>query len=293
MKLHTTLIVSLTSLCVLNACAARQQPEAETQAVKIRFNAAVNGAPFVCGKTYPGVGAKASTLTPRDFRFYVSHVSLIDTQGHKVPVRLNQETPWQHQNVALLDFENGSAGCEGNLETNDVVTGTVPAGQYKGLRFELGVPFELNHQDVNRASSPLNLTSLFWIWRVGYKFARLDFASSGQPQGYTVHLGSTGCGESAMMHGGGDSIARKAPISCSEPNRPDVFLKDFDPNTHHVTADLGVLLAESDIDLNQPETPAGCMSTLDDSDCVGIFKQLGLPFGKAPVGPQRFFRQDL
>lgn len=288
--LVTSSLSLLSALSLLSGCAARQQP-GDTQPVNLRFKAAVNGAPFACGKSYAGIGNKGSTLTARDFRFYVSRVSLVDSSGKSVPVTLRQDTPWQHQDVALLDFEDATGGCEGNPELNSVVSGTVPAGDYKGLSFELGVPFNLNHADVNTAQSPLNLTSLFWIWRFGYKFARLDFASTGQPQGYTVHLGSTGCGEGPMMSGA-DASARKAPASCSEPNRAQIVFNDFDPARHQVIADLGSLLSLSDIDANQPDTPAGCMSGLDDKDCQGIFKQLGLPYGQQPAGSsQHFFKR--
>ena len=43
------------------------------------------------------------------------------------------------------------------------------------------------------------------------------------------------------------------------------------------TADLGVMLARTDVRKNQPQTAAGCMSADTDSDCGGLFASLGLP----------------
>lgn len=283
---------------------------AALQDIEIRFAAAVNGETFDCGKTYANVGTTGSALTPRDFRFYVHNLRLVNAAGETVPLQLAQDGKWQHQGLALLDFEDKSAGCSsGNPDTNFVVKGKVPAGTYKGLQFALGVPFELNHQDMNRAASPLNLSALFWTWRFGYKFTRLDFASTGQPNGYAIHLGSTGCtgmGESAMRiqhgdedhgsesHGAAHSSESQVtpPAQCTYANRPEVSLPDFEPTQHTVVADLGQLLRTSNIDVNQADTASGCMSGPDDSDCQGIFQQLGLPFGTTPAGPQGFFSQQ-
>jgi hypothetical protein len=36
-------------------------------------------------------------------------VRLIDAQGHEVPLAMNVRSPWQTADVALLDFEDGTA----------------------------------------------------------------------------------------------------------------------------------------------------------------------------------------
>lgn len=281
----------------LSSKAEHQHSENE-QAIKIQFAAEVNGAPFNCKQTYPKVGTTASTLTPKDFRFYISQIQLVNEAGQAVPLELEQDGKWQYKNLALLDFEDATGSCEGNPDTRSFVTGHVPAGKYKGLRFELGVPFELNHQDVNLAPSPLNLTSLFWVWRLGYKFTRLDFASTGQAQGYSIHLGSTGCGESTgndahVQHEDHETTAspvalNTAPEMCEAPNRASVQLPNFDAQTQQVSVDLGRLLADSNIDTNQADTPAGCMSGGDDQDCKGIFQHFGLSFA-GQTSQQDFF----
>lgn len=313
---HSVLVPFI--LCSLLACQPAGGPaQAQTNApqsaalqdIEIRFAAAVNGEAFDCGKSYANVGTTASTLTPLDFRFYVHNLRLVNAAGEAVSLQLVQDGKWQYQNLALLDFEDKSAGCSsGNPDTHFVVKGKVPAGTYKGLQFGLGVPFELNHQDMNRAASPLNLSSLFWNWRGGYKFTRIDFASTGQPNGYSIHLGSTGCtgmGTSAMRiqhgdedhgsesHGAAHSSESQVipPAQCTYANRPEVSLPDFEPTQHTVVADLGQLLRASNIDVNQADTASGCMSGPDDADCQGIFQQLGLPFGTMPASPQGFFSQ--
>lgn len=146
----------------------------ETQPVTIRFAAKVGDLPFSCGSNYR-LGQPATNQTLSDFRFYISDVALIDETGKTVPVTLEQDGKWQHQTVALLDFENKTGACtNGTVEMRDRIVGTVPKGNYTGLKFSLGIPFDLNHEDATLASSPLNLTGLWWNWRLGYKFARID-----------------------------------------------------------------------------------------------------------------------
>lgn len=288
----------LFALVLATAVASPALAQAERK-ITVRFAATVGTEPFACGKSYDGIGATGSRVTPSDFRFYVSDVELIDASGKFVPLKLEQDERWQHQNVALLDFENRSGPClTGTQETRDVVTGTVPAGNYRGLRFTLGVPFALNHADATIAPSPLNLTSLFWNWQAGYKFLRIDLATNGRPQdikpgdmpsfgnraasnrlGFAIHLGSTMCTADAP---------NKAPGACANPNRPTIEFAAFDPDKDVVVADLKSVLAGVDVDTNQAETPAGCMSTPSDGDCNPLLRNFGLTFA-GQAGSQKFF----
>ncbi len=266
------------------------------QAVTLRFTAQVNGQPFACGQRYAGVGSTRSTITPSDFRFYVSEVHLIDAAGRAVPVALAQDGAWQLDNIALLDFEDGSGPCRnGTAATHTAVQGSVPAGAYTGLRFTLGVPFARNHGDPTIAPSPLNLTAMFWTWQGGYKFVKFDTATSGQPvttaspdpqgggnaSGFSVHLGSTACAAPSRT---------SPPSACQNPNRVTVQFDRFDASRQVVVADIGAVLAGANVDVNAPNTSPGCMSFLNDADCPPVMGALGLAYGGvAAPGPQRLF----
>lgn len=269
---------------------------AGTQAVALRFAAQVNGQSFACGQRYAGIGSTRSTITPSDFRFYVSEVHLIDAAGRAVPVVLAQDGAWQVDNIALLDFEDGSGPCRnGTAATNTTVRGSVPAGAYTGVRFTLGVPFARNHGDPTIAPSPLNLTAMFWTWQGGYKFFKFDTATSGQPvttappdpqgggnaSGFSVHLGSTACAAPSRT---------SPPSACQNPNRVTVQFDRFDPTRQVVVADVGAVLAGANVDVNAPNTSPGCMSFPNDADCPPVMGALGLAYGGAAApGPQRLF----
>ena len=122
--------------------------------VTLRFAAAVGPADFACGRLYPSVGQSRTAVTPRDFRFLVESVRLIDEQGREVPVALDTRAPWQTPEVALIDFADAACGG-GTPETNLTITGRVPVGRYRGVVFVNGVPEKLNHADPTFAPPPL------------------------------------------------------------------------------------------------------------------------------------------
>ena len=253
--------------------------------VTIRFQATVGDKKLACGQDYENIGVTRSRITPHDFRFYVHSIRLIDDKGSEVPVELAQDGKWQLDDVVLLDFENATGGCHnGTPEMNDRVSGTAPDGKYTGLRFTVGVPFNKNHTDLTAQPPPLNLTAMAWAWNIGRKFMRLDFASTGLPRGFAIHLGSTGCTP--------NQTRATVPTSCSAPNRPEIELAGFDSSRDVVIADLAALLKDSNVDVNQADTAEGCMSSPEDQDCAPLFANLGLPFGGKPAGKQTFFRSQ-
>jgi hypothetical protein len=172
---YTTFILGiLVAMPFINTQTSKQAIASQTEEVTIKFAGKVGNNAFSCGTNYK-LGKPVTTVTALDFRFYVSDIALIDANGKAVPLTLKQDGKWQYQNVALIDFENKTGACaNGTIETSDRIVGTIPKGNYKGLKFTLGVPSNLNHEDSTLAPSPLNLTSLWWSWRFGYKFARID-----------------------------------------------------------------------------------------------------------------------
>lgn len=252
-----------------------------TQDVTITFAAVVGETTFVCGDSYDNLGANDTSLQLSDFRFYVQSVELKNEAGDYVAVALT-DGDWQAEDTALLDFEDGCTDL-GTEPTNAVVTGTVPEGVYDGLRFQMGVPFDVNHDNPATAPSPLNLTSMHWNWQGGYKFLRVDSGNFSMAD-WRMHLGSTGCD--------GDPVSGGTTM-CGAPNRVEVDFDTFDPATNTVVADFAALVDGAALDENQEATPVGCMAGPSDGDCAPLFDNLGLPFGgEEPTGPQTFFSVD-
>lgn len=261
-------------------------PDTSPRPVSIKFAARVGTQPFVCGQTYTGMGTTASTVSATEFMMYVTDVKLLTAAGAEVPVTLTQDNKWQLENITLIDFAAGGAGtacANASAETNLQVVGTVPGGAtYTGIRYTLGLPFARNHGDATTAPGPLSATTMFWSWNGGYKALRLDLKTTGLPNGWFLHIGSTGC-----TPGGGASVV---PTSCTAPNQMTYTLPAFDAATQTIVADVAPLIATSNLDVNQGG-PAGCMSGTTDNDCPVLFSAYGLPFnGGAAPASQAFFR---
>ncbi|NJR14819.1 MAG: metallo-mystery pair system four-Cys motif protein [Calothrix sp. CSU_2_0] len=276
---------------------SQQANAASTQEVTIKFAAKVGNQPFSCGSNYK-LGKPATTVTPLDFRFYISDISLIDNKNKSIPLTLNQDGKWQYQNVALIDFENKTGACaNGTVETRDIVVGRIPQGKYKAIKFTLGLPENLNHEDSTLAPSPLNLTSLWWNWQFGYKFARIDFAHSAKSQptethqhkngekekgnAFFIHLGSTGCQA--------ETSSQKPATKCTYPNTTIINLTNFEPNKNTIDVDIAKLVTNTNLTQNQANTAPGCMSEPNDKDCTGIMAGFGIPFGGQTSVKQTFF----
>jgi uncharacterized repeat protein (TIGR04052 family) len=275
----------LISTAVLAALLAA--PALADQPITIPFTAEMAGIPFTCAQAYDGIGSSASTVAVADFRVFVTNTRMIGADGTETPISLDQDGTWQFANVALLDFEDATGTCvNGTPAINTTLRGTVPAGDYTGLAFDIGVPFELNHSDPTLAPSPLNLTAMFWNWQGGYKFIKVELSSSGLPvtheanRGWALHLGSTGCASAAR------TVAPGA--ACANPNHVAVHFDAFDPATNSVVFDVAPVLAAANVDQNTPETSPGCMSFLNDDDCVPVLQNLGLPFRDLAAGTQLF-----
>jgi len=296
---------SLSVLLFLTACGddgnhttpdARPLPDAAPDApapdapegprtVAIQLTPRVGAAPFACGQSYPTMGEEATTITPRDFRIYVSDIHLIRADGEHVPLTLTQDGTWQYQSLALLDFEDFTGGCaDGTPETNTSLRGTVPPGTYTGIDFTIGVPEPLNHVDLTSQPAPLNLTGLWWGWGFGHIFAAIvthtDITTPAPATNdHYIHLGSLDCvGDPAK----GESVA------CARPDRPYIELTGFDPTSHPIIADFGAVIARSKL-----TTSIGCHSFSEDT-CAFPFDFLGLNWftGSQTPSTQRLFRVE-
>ncbi|NVJ08362.1 metallo-mystery pair system four-Cys motif protein [Myxococcus sp. AM001] len=281
--------VRMLPFALLGVLGCGEEEEARME-VAIPFEARVGSEPFACGRTYTGVGTTGTTYEPLDFRVFIHDVRLVTAAGAEVPLELTQDERWQHEGTALLDFADKSGQCtQGTAATNLRITGTAPQDDYTGLRFKLGVPASLNHLDVSTAPSPLNDTSLYWSWRSGYLFARIEGQTTGLPEGHFMHLGSTDCAPPPEGQTNGTA-------GCTYGNRPEVVLNSLNLETGKVVLDLAALFDGANLDANAavPNTAVGCMSQQSDPDCAEIFTHLGLPHQSqsAAPGAQTFIRAE-
>lgn len=216
----------------------------------------------------------------KDLRLFVHDVELKAKGGDWTPLEMKNDGEWSDGVVTLLDYEDGGNHCSegGTLFQNHVVRGSLPAGDYESIRFRIGVPHELNHGDVTTAAPPLNVSSMFWVWQRGYKFARIELLREveGEMKPWLFHLGSTGCESPAP------TAAPEVP--CAKTNSPQITLDQFDPTSDQIALDLRALLRDLDLDMNTEETPSGCMSMPSESlECSPLYDNLNLDFASGEV----------
>ena len=232
----------------------------------IRFVAEVNSKKFDCNATYSRVGRSQASWQPQDLRMYVSDVTHVPKKGPAIALPLVDDGVWQQSGVALLDFEDKSGTCQnGTAETNMELKVMAPLGHRQGLRFHIGVPFELNHADASAAKSPLDQAGMFWSWQAGYKFFALDGRVDNK-FGHSVHIGSIGCQMDTPNH----------VTHCAAPNIVQVDLPRFVLGEDLVVVDIGHLLATTDLRKTATATHNGCMAEPSNPACGPLFTSMGL-----------------
>jgi uncharacterized repeat protein (TIGR04052 family) len=245
---------------------------AGARAVMLHFDATVGDQVAACGVTYRAVGGANASVKLADARLYVSALEARAADGTWTPITLD-ESAWQSQGVALLDFEDGSDACadSGTPEKNNVITGTLPEGSYDALRFDVGVPFALNHNNLG-VPAPLSVPGMFWTWQGGFKFARVDWVPlGGDVARWNVHIGSTECAS--------DAATTPPDAPCGRRNAATITLSTTNLDHGGIHLDLGALLTDVNTNQNTPNSPPGCMSSPGEpNDCAPTFGALGLSF---------------
>jgi uncharacterized repeat protein (TIGR04052 family) len=254
-------------------------------AVNLQFEARAGSAAVTCASSIAGLGTGSVAARLQDLRFHIANVSFGKADGSEVPLVLTIAAgdAWNARSgsdtLTLIDLEDATGTCAaGTAAMNAVITGTVPAGDYVAVKMTMGVPESLNHLDPFAADTPLALTSpsLGWNWTTGRIFSKIEVtdpnrstAPTWPAPAFTAHLGALSCT--------GDPAAGQV-ASCAIPNRMAFTLGDsatpFNPTLHKIVIDLQALLAGNDVTFNTPGTASGCMSALDDPECVPMFSAL-------------------
>lgn len=226
------------------ACSEREKHSS------ITFSPTLENQAFQCDKEYV---LDNDQWKLSQFYFYISQVSLQDTQGNWQSHSL-KNTPLQSRNVALL-----GQSCRDTQKGNWQLLFEEPLvlSDFKKIKFSLGIPFELNHLNPLTQESPLNDSTMFWVWQTGHKFIRLEMDS--ERDDWVFHLGSTGCKSPSVM--------RSPSKACLYPN-----LYSFEveiSETHPLIFDLSILTQGFSL-----SSKASCQSEHENTYCQSIFNNL-------------------
>ncbi len=187
---------------------------------------------------------------------FASEIEYQNNQGNWQTLPL-ADNKYQSQQIVLLGVD-----CQHNAKGQWQLrlTDQVKREQIKALRFQVGIPFTLNHLNPLQQNSPLNIPNMFWVWQTGHKFVRMEMTSAASDH-WLFHLGSVGCSSVSALR---------------SPKQPCLY-----PNTFKVTL---AKLANNSFSLNLTswfqgltfDTATGCQSEITNPYCQLIFNNVGI-----------------
>ena len=159
---------------------------------ELKANINVGDAPLELGKTYRT--PSGTEYVVEMVRFYASNVQLVKADGSSLNLAgVSLSSVMADAPAAGKLMDGGQVNNATSSKGATFFKLQAPAGEYKGVRFEIGVPKDLNHRDASTMALPLGLESgMFWAWNPGYIFFRLEGKTivDGKSQPWLLHMGT-------------------------------------------------------------------------------------------------------
>ncbi|MBX2924368.1 MAG: hypothetical protein KF746_19355 [Chitinophagaceae bacterium] len=161
-----------------------------------------------------------------ELKYVISNIRLIKADGTEIPYNIN-------------DLDKGATVVnQAKNETLDYTLSNIPSGEYKQIKFGLGVKQELNTLDQTKfptfyANAGANETEMMWEWGAGYRFTKLEGFYDSDNKEMSIHTGSTVEGEEGAYTQGVDTY-RDITLNLTSNavvgrNAPKITIKaDFD-----------------------------------------------------------------
>lgn len=177
----------LAALLIMTSCEKDDIPAANN--ITLHFNNTFKNTTIVLGNATSGsatVNTSAEGQAHRflELKYVISNIRLIKADGTEIPYNVNDldkgATVVDHSKTASLDY----------------VLSSIPSGEYKQIKFGLGVKSELNTLDQVRfpkfyAAAGANDTQMHWEWGAGYRFTKIEGFYDTDNKTMSVHSGST------------------------------------------------------------------------------------------------------
>lgn len=119
-----------------------------------------------------------------ELKYIISNIRLVKADGNEVPYNIND----LDKGTILID--------QSKTNTLNYVINNIPAGEYKQIKFGLGLRSDLNVLDQVRfpnfyASANANDTKMMWEWGTGYRFTKIEGFYDTDNKEMSIHTGST------------------------------------------------------------------------------------------------------
>ena len=119
-----------------------------------------------------------------ELKYVISNIRLVKVDGNEIPYNIN-------------DLDKGATVINhAKPQTLDYVLTNIPVGEYKQIKFGLGVKPELNTLDQVRfpnfyAAAGAYDTEMHWQWATGYRFTKIEGFYDTDHKEMSIHTGST------------------------------------------------------------------------------------------------------
>nr|WP_315030876.1 MbnP family protein [uncultured Chryseobacterium sp.] len=161
-----------------------------------------------------------------ELKYVISNIRLVKADGNEIPYKVND----LDQGATVVD--------QAKPETLRYILSNIPSGEYKRIKFGLGVKKELNVLDQVRfpkfyALAGSNDTQMMWEWGAGYRFTKLEGFYGTEHKQMSIHTGSTIKGTEGNYTQGVDAyrdVTLDLPKNAVVDNKaPKIIIKaDFD-----------------------------------------------------------------
>lgn len=180
-------ILSVVFFCLAASCRPDPVEPELTGIFELSITPRVGGQEFTADQIFENI--QGDRFNVEVFKLYLSEIRLIREDDSELLL----------DDVLLFDFVSQSVNKteHGSGVFRQFV---VPAGQYKGVRFGVGIPDTLNQGNpaLYASDHPLSISQgMHWNWTTGYIFLKLDgridttgTATGALDQGFTYHTGT-------------------------------------------------------------------------------------------------------
>lgn len=173
--------MGLIAVLLMTACSQERSLEGNAAAVQLIFNHTAANKPMALGQLIANPHGEPYTISA--FAYYISHLSLVHTNGTMVNLPVSYHLINEQQPNTKVQRIN------------------VPEGTYQSLQLTIGVDSTRNVSGVQSgALDPAN--GMFWSWNTGYIFAKMEAkspVSTAPLNNVTYHIGGFKSAESALQ----------------------------------------------------------------------------------------------
>ncbi|GAA4778165.1 hypothetical protein GCM10023231_00810 [Olivibacter ginsenosidimutans] len=200
-KLTNYLLLSAFSVALMSCSKSDDNPVAND--ITLHFNNTFKNTTIILGdatssKATVNTSAEGQVHHFSELKYVISNIRLIKADGSEFPYNVN-------------DLDKGATVVDqSKSQTLDFLLTNIPVGDYKQLKFGLGVKEELNNLDQVKfpafyAAAGANDTEMMWEWGSGYRFTKLEGFYDSDNKELSIHTGSTVAGSADVPTQGVDA----------------------------------------------------------------------------------------